>query len=75
MYANIIWGKQCIARSKFKVVGWWFFGKAEIVFPGGCSACHAMRLNAKIWPIARSFISHTDVAYITYGINILVPVA
>lgn len=37
--------------------------KEEIVFPDGL-VC--VQRNTKIWPIAGSFISCTDVAYITY---------
>lgn len=50
--------------------------KPEIVFPRWMYAVwRAVCRNAKIWPIEGSFITRTDVAYITYGINILVPVA
>lgn len=67
-----LWGQGNERNEKGKKYG--KVGRGEIVFPDGNSACRTARRNAKIWPIARSFISSTDVAYITRDINILVPV-
>lgn len=40
--------------------------KQKIVFPEGTGRWGGVRRNSKIWPMAGSFISGTDVAYITY---------